>query len=174
QHAADHDGKYPDAFLTDPQSSNEVFRVLFKEQITDNELIFGCPLSWYVPDGNIGTGPEYAKVLETDENHWAMTAALTQGMPGQIPLVYENPVTASWPPTWNASAKGTNTRGRTWSNGVIVGLNDGSVSLRKIESKSGTSVRLAKEPDGKDIFEAAIDPVKFPKGVVLDVLRNDE
>jgi hypothetical protein len=35
-------------------------------------------------------------------------------------------------------------------------------------------VGLAKEPNGKDLFEAAIDPVKFPKGVVLDVLRKGE
>ena len=173
-YAADHDGKYSDAALSNPQTSNEVFRICLKETLFDNEFIFGSAMSPYLPDGELGPAPEYAKALEANENHWAITAGLSQNSPGGIPLVYENPVTASWPPRWNASAKGTPTRGRTWSKGVIIGLNDASVLLKKLESRWGTSVGLEKEPHGKDLFEAAIDPVKFPKGVVLDVLRKGE
>jgi hypothetical protein len=171
-YAADHDGKYPDAFLTVPQNSNEVFRVLFKEGSTDNEMLFGCPVSTYVPDGNIGEGPDHAKALEAGENHWAMTTGLTDAMPGDIPLVYENAVPASIPPKWNPSAQGTHTPGRAWDTGIFIGLNDGSASMRKLESKSGTSVGLQKEKDGKDLFEAALDPIKYPGRRVLDVLRD--
>ncbi len=171
-YSADHGGKYPDAFLTHPQNSNEVFRVLFKERYTDDEMIFGSPVSPYVPDGNLSHGPDYSKALEAGENHWAMTTGLSDAMSGHIPLVYENPVSSSLPPKWNPSAKGTNTPGRAWSTGIIVGLNDGSVSIRPLESKSGTSVGLAKEEDGKDLFGAALDPVKFPERRMLDILRE--
>jgi hypothetical protein len=174
RYAADHDGKYPDFTLGNPQTSNEAFRVLFKEGYVDSEFSFNCPFSPYRSDGELGPAPEYARALEANENHWALTAGLSKSSPGGIPLVYENPVTASWPPRWNASAKGSATRGRAWSKGVIIGLNDGSVHLKKLDSSRGTSVGLAKEPHGKDVFEAAIDPVKFPKGVVLDVLRKGE
>jgi hypothetical protein len=44
--------------------------------------------------------------------------------------------------------------------------------VEKLESRWGKSAGLEKNSDGKDLFEAAIDPVKFPKGVVLDVLRK--
>jgi hypothetical protein len=170
-YASDHDGKYPDAALTAPQSSNEVFRKLFTEAVLDNEMIFGCPFSPYRPDGNLGSDPDYLNAVEAGENHWAMTAGLGETAPREIPLVYENPVTASWPPRWNPSAKGTTNPGRTWSAGIIVGLNDSSVTVRKLESRWGKSAGLEKNSDGKDPFELAIDPVKFPKGMVLDVLR---
>ncbi|HSI61961.1 MAG TPA: hypothetical protein VLE43_02550 [Candidatus Saccharimonadia bacterium] len=173
-YATDHNGKYPDSVLGNPQTSNEVFRVLYKEEYVDSEFSFGCPFSPYRSDGDLGPAPDYARALEANENHWAMTAGLSKDSPGGIPLVYENPVTASWPPRWNASAKGTATRGRAWSKGVIIGLNDGSMHLKKLDSSRGTSVGLAKDPKGKDVFEAAIDPVKFPKGVVLDVLKKSE
>jgi hypothetical protein len=175
-YASDHDGKYPDAALTTPRSSNDVFRKLFTEGVLDSEMIFECPFSPYHPDGNIGSPPDFLKAVEAGENHWAMTAGLSESAPGGIPLVYENPITASWPPSWNPSSRGTSTPGRiwTWSGGIIVGLNDGSVQVRKLESRWGKSAGLEKDWNGKDLFEAALDPVKFPKGVVLDVLRKGE
>jgi hypothetical protein len=171
-YAMDHDGKYPDAFLNNPQSSNEVFRTLLKENIAEDEMIFGSFVSPYRPDGNIGTQPDYANALEAGENHWTMTAGLSESAPGEVPLVYENPATASWPPKWNPSARGTSKPGRiwTWAGGIVVGRNDSSATVEKLESRWGKSAGLKKNSDGKDIFEAAIDPVKFPKGVVLDVL----
>ncbi|QIF02573.1 hypothetical protein [Roseimicrobium sp. ORNL1] len=169
-YSSDHGGEYPDATLTDPQSSNEAFRVLFTENILDNELIFGCPISRFVPDGNIGgrDDPARKSAVDAGENHWAMTRDLTDSAPGGIPLVYENPAKPTWPPVWNADAKGTNARGRAWSNGVIVGLNDSSVGIQPLESKSGTAVPLRKT-EGKDLFEAAINPTTLPTGAMLDV-----
>lgn len=190
-YSEDHDGKYPDAALTDPQSSNEVFRKLFTEGILDNELIFGCPVSQFVPDGNIG-GPDDAvrsEAVAAGENHWAMTKGVTDNSPPEIPLVYENPVRATWPPVWNVDAKDTNARGRAWGkwldprlgplnsighrmglsmSGVIMGLHDGSVSLQPVEWKKGAAVPLMRK-NGEDLFEAAIDPKTFPKGEVLNV-----
>lgn len=169
-YSADHDGKYPDAALTDPQSSNEAFRLLFTEGILDNEMIFGCPVSRFVPDGSIGGRDDTARSAAVDvgENHWAMTKGVTDSSPKEIPLVYENPVKPTWPPVWNADAAETNKHGRSWKNGVIIGLNDSSVGIQPLESKKGTSVPLKKK-DGKDLFEAAIDPTTFPKGEVLNV-----
>jgi hypothetical protein len=173
-YSSDHDGKYPDAFLSNPQSSNEVFRSLLKEGVIEDEMIFGSFVSPYRPDGKIGTQPDYTEALEAGENHWAMTAGLGETAPGEIPLVYENPVTASWPLKWNPSARGTSSPGRiwTWTGGIIVGRNDTSAGIEKLESRWGRSAGLEKNSDGKDLFEAAIHPENFPKGVVLDVLRR--
>ena len=178
-YAADHDGKYPDSVIGNaPRNANTAFRALFTEEYVDNELIFGCPVSPFVPDGNIGNGNDKDKALEPGENHWAMTAGLDVTKGGEIPLVYENPIKATWPPVWKTSAAGTNQRGRAWKNGIIVGLNGGAVSiertgtytgLRQLSTNKGSAVGLAKERDGKDLFEQAIDPVKFPKGEVLDI-----
>lgn len=169
-YSSDHDGKYPDAELTDPQNSNEVIRKLFTEGILNNELIIGCPVSPFVPDGNIGHPDDktFSKAVEAGENHWAMTKGLKDSSPPEIPLVYENPVKPTWPPVWNADAAETNKRGRSWKNGIIIGLNDSSVGIQPLESKKGTAVALKKK-DGKDPFEAAIDPTTFPKGEVLNV-----
>ncbi|MEZ0274085.1 MAG: hypothetical protein ACAH88_04215, partial [Roseimicrobium sp.] len=46
-YATDHNGKYPDSVLGNPQTSNEVFRVLYKEEYVDSEFSFGCPFSPY-------------------------------------------------------------------------------------------------------------------------------
>jgi hypothetical protein len=172
-YAEDHGGKLPDAALSQPASSNEVFRVLFTEYVLDHEMMFDCPFSPFRTDGNLGPEPGFTKALEAGENHWAMTAGIGKDTPGSVPLVYENPETATWPPTWNFRARHTLTKGRTWPRGVIIGLNDGSATLQKVDAWwwSGT-VGLAKTSNGKDIFEAAIDPVKFPQGKVLDVLQK--
>ena len=174
-YSSDHDGKFPDAFLKEERTANAAFRILFEEQCIDNEMIFGCPVSPYVPDGKIedtyiGPHGKYGDALEPGENHWALTAGLTDSKPGSIPLVYEHAVSAAWPPKWNADSAGKEVRGRTWTTGIIVGLNDSSVAVQALAAKSGKAVGL--KPDastGKDIFEAAIDPKEFPKGEILDI-----
>ena len=153
-YAADQTGTYPDADLPNAKTANEVFRRLFKDGITDNEQIFGCPQSELgKPDGNIGTAPDYTEAVKPGENHWAMTKELTDSDAGSIPLIYENPSEATWPPKWNPSLMGTEKSGRTWSRGfVIVGTNDGSVEALPLESTSGTSVGLKPRADGTPVF----------------------
>jgi hypothetical protein len=173
-YAADHGGAYPDAALVNPKSANEVFRVLFKEGTIDFEPTFGCPISPFVPDGNIGNSEDRSKALEAGENHWAMTRDVRDNMLGNIPLVFENPVKATWPPMWNPDAKGTATRGRAWSTGIIIGTNDGGAYIQPLASMKGTSVPLKKlsadgYKPGMDLFDHAIDSKEFPEGKVLDV-----
>jgi hypothetical protein len=169
-YAADHDGAYPDASLTITRSANAAFRGLFQSDTIDSEAIFGCPVSPYVPDGKVGDSKDsFMHALEPGENHWMMTAGLNTSKPESIPLVYENANGTRWSPRWNADAKQRVKPGRTWSGGVIVGLNDGSVSLHRLASDKGTAVGLRPESSGEDIFEMAIDLVNFPKGEVLDV-----
>jgi hypothetical protein len=151
-YSSDHGGDYPDAALTDPRSSNEVFRILFQRKALDKELIFGCPMSPYVPDGDIGTAPDFKQALEADENHWALTKGLSDSDPGSFPLVFENPVMAAWPPAWNLDAKGTKTRGRAWSNSIIIGMNDSSVASQPLESKTGAQVTLKELGNGENLF----------------------
>lgn len=172
-YSADHGGGYPDAALTDSQSSNEAFRVLFQKEVLDNELIFGCPVSRFVPDGNIGKAPDFQQALEADENHWAMTKGLADSDQGSIPLVFENPVVATWPPKWNLDAKGTNVRGRSWTNGIIIGMNDSSVSIQPLKSKTGTEVPLKDLVDGKNLFNQhePTDPAEGWKILDVEVKR---
>lgn len=140
-YAADNNGKYPDKLKngSSASDSNTAFRELFINGALENESIFGCPASPYVPDGNIGTAPDYREALKPGENHWAMTGGLNDSSSGAIPVVYENTSSgAAWPPTWNTAIPGRRSPGRTWSGGkVIIGFNDGSVEL----------VRLGAEPN---------------------------
>lgn len=175
-YASDHHGKYPDAHLTGTKTANAAFRLMFEKEVIDSEAIFGCPESPFEPDGVIEDpyiGPvstRFGKAVTPGENHWAMTAGVTDAMQGGIPLVYENPVSATWPPKWNADAKAKPVRGRSWTTGIIVGMNDGSASIQPLASSSGSAVGLKPDPaTGKDAFEAAIDAKEFPKGEVLDV-----
>jgi hypothetical protein len=173
-YASDHDGKYPDAALADSKNANEVFRLLFKEETIDSEVVFGCPLSPFVPDGNIGSDEERSKALEAGENHWAITIGVSDAKSGDIPLVFENPLSATWPPKWNANAVEQMQKGRAWKTGVIMGMNDGGAQIVPLVSKRGNEVGL--KPDratGKNIFEAAIDSKEFPEGKVLDVDNGD-
>lgn len=175
-YASDHDGKYPDAHVQGKKTANTVFRRLFDEETIDSEAIFGCPLSPFEPDGVIedsylgSESTKFAKAVQPGENHWAMTAGVTDAMPGNIPLVFENPVSATWPPKWNPDAKGTPVRGRAWSTGIIIGFNDGRAQIVPIASKKGTEVGL--EPDsetGKDLFEQAFDSKDDSMARWLDV-----
>ncbi len=153
-YSADNEGKYPDAALPNAKTSNEVFRGLFKAGVADNEAIFGCPLSELgKTDGKFGAAPDYSEAVKPVENHWAMTKGLTDSDAGNIPLIYENPSEATWPPKWNSSLMETEKSGRSWSSGkVIVGFNDGSVMALPLESTTGTSVGLKPRRDGTPIF----------------------
>lgn len=170
-YAEDHDGAYPDAIVPFATDSNTVFRQLIIEGALEEEKIFGAGASRYTPDGDIGSAPDYARALQPGENHWAMTKGLSDGAPGGIPLVYENPVQATWPPTWNASMAGRSVKGRSLSGGkVIIGTNDTSVELMRLTSSKGTSVPLKpSKPGGLNLFEQYSQTPDDTLREVLDV-----
>lgn len=174
---------YPDFDASHARSSNDVFRLLFKEGIIETEKIFGAAKSPYHPDGNIGEAPDYLEAVKPGENHWAMTKGLTGSMVGSIPLVFENPSDASWPPKWNASEANWRQKlngkltgikpsrpsspGYAWSKGkIIIGLNDSSVELYPLESVNGENLGLKPYPDGKSIF-----PDLDPQLEILNVAK---
>ncbi|MEI6535563.1 MAG: hypothetical protein WCN98_09510 [Verrucomicrobiaceae bacterium] len=169
-YSADCNGNYPEYDLPNARTSNDVFRLLFKAGVADSETIFGCPLSGdgnY--DGNIGDAPDYPEALKAGENHWAMTKGLTDSTSGKIPVVFESPADATWPPKWNADAAGTTKKGCAWKNGkVVIGFNDGSVEALPLESTKGDHVGLRPRADGTPIFP---DPPPGQKYDVLDVAR---
>jgi prepilin-type N-terminal cleavage/methylation domain-containing protein len=143
QFSKDNNSQYPDS-VANPltggvaASANDAFRFLIQEEVVGDERIFGCPAG-YNPDGNIGVSPNYAMALAPGENHWALTAGQTDATQGNMPLVYENPVSPGWPPQWNADVAGQIRPGRTWPGGeVIIGRNDGSVQVEKLQGKRGT------------------------------------
>jgi hypothetical protein len=164
-YAADHDGKYPDAPGGGRQTSNQVFRFLFREGYLEDgraEGIFGAKVSPFVPDNVIGVAPNFPKALEAGENHWAMTKGVKDTSNPLTPLVFENPAHAVWPPMWNADSAGKKERGRTWRGGrIVVGFNDSSVQVIKLESTKGTSVGPAKDTDGEDIFTHAAESMEI-------------
>ena len=138
----EHSSQYPDSVPnpqngTLAQNANDAFRFLIQEKIVPDERIFGCPAG-YNPDGSIGMSPGYATALMPGENHWAMTAGLTDTAVGTMPLVYENPAVPSWPPLWNADLAGRIGPGRTWSGGrIIIGRNDGSAAVETLADVKG-------------------------------------
>lgn len=156
QFAKDNNSQYPDT-VTNPltggvaNTSNDAFRMLVQEQISMDERIFGCPAG-FNPDNNLGTPPGYGMALQGGENHWAMTQGQTDTTVGSMPIVYENPAAPGWPPMWNADVAGQIKLGRTWPGGVIIiGRNDGSVSVEKLSGKSGM-VGPKMMTGGMDIF----------------------
>jgi hypothetical protein len=157
-HSADHGGSPSKSSSVveesgGPKTSNEHFRILFKEKLLEKEHIFGCPHSPYVPDGKIGTGPIYEDALKKGENHWMVTKGPTNSANGVLPLVYENAAEAKWNPKWNADTKRKAAPGRTWSSGIIVGLSNGSVALEKLAATTGNAVPLRPSSDaGKNFF----------------------
>jgi prepilin-type N-terminal cleavage/methylation domain-containing protein len=167
-YAADHHGLYPDSDrAAAPETSNDAFRLLFKAGAIKDERIFGSSVSQYRPDGDFGSAPDYEKALEAGENHWALTAGLSDATDGPVPVVFENPVSTSWPPMWNAKAAGTAVEGRSWSGGrIIVARNDGSCGSEALESADGDNVPLKPNGSGKDLFTQFTEQGRF-----LDIQR---
>ena len=153
-YSADNHGLYPDVQKNNPpQTSNDAFRALFRSGILSDERIFGCSLSRFNGDDVIGTAPDFDQALASGENHWAMTAGLTDASAGNAPLVFENPVTDSWPPVWDADAAGRPLEGRAWKSGrIIIARNDGSVTSEPLASTTGDSVNVRPYENGKDLF----------------------
>jgi len=171
-YAEDHEDKYPDAAVPNASSSNEVFRQLIVSGEADNENIFACPSSRVgAPDGNIGNAPDYKEAVRGTENHWAMTKGLNAKSDGSIPLVFENPAEATWPPKWDPSLVNTGLPGRTWEKGkVIIGHNDGTVTVETLESMKGTRAGLKPGSDGKPVFA----PMPFPVSILnIETRRGD-
>ena len=136
-----------------PETANEFFRVLFREETINDESIFGCPHSPFVPDGKFGNDPDFNDALAPGENHWMVTKGLSDSAPGSIPLVYENAAVAMWNPEWNADAKHKPVPGRTWSSGIIVGMNDNSVTIQRLAAEQGAEVPLKNLPGSdKNLF----------------------
>jgi prepilin-type N-terminal cleavage/methylation domain-containing protein len=160
-YAAENNSLYPDSVTNPvtgsvPLTSNDAFRALFQEGMTQEEKIFSCPSSKFVADGNIGVAPTYEKALEAGENHWAMTKGQSTTSSSIMPLVFENPVTQGWPPQWNANAAGRPIQGRAWQGGkVIVGKNDASVETIKLQASQGDAVGPRMVGNGVDMFTQA-------------------
>ncbi len=142
QFSKDNNSQYPDS-VANPltgslaQNANDAFRFMIQEQIVTDERIFGCPAGLN-PDNNIGQAPNYGNALMPGENHWAMTGNQTDTTQGNMPIVFENPTSVSWPPLWNADVAGQIQPGRTWPGGkIIIGRNDGSVAVEALAGKKG-------------------------------------
>lgn len=133
--AEDHSGKYPDSIVGEKATSNMAFRELFKSDVVQDERAFRCLRSPFVPDGEIGSAPDFAKALEPGENHWMLVAGLSNESPGRTPLIFENALDTSWPPKWRPGFFMHPVRGRSWrGKKIVVGFNDGStipVPLKK-------------------------------------------
>lgn len=155
-YSSDHDGKYPDKLKNGSSApdSNTAFRELFINGILQDERLFGCALSPYVPDGNIGSAPDYREALEPGENHWAMTGGLDDSSSSAFPLVYENTSSGTvWPPTWNTTISGHPSPGRTWSGGkIIIGFNDGSVQVIRLETGPSEHAGAMRRSDGTSVI----------------------
>lgn len=155
-YASDHQDRYPDADASAPKTSNQVFRILIREGYLEDERCFGARGSKFNPDNIIGDAPKLPEALEAGENHWAMTKGLSDSSAALTPLVFENPTSATWPPTWNVDAAGRKERGRAWRGGkIIIGLNDSSVMPIRLAASKGTNVGPKYEADGKNAFTRA-------------------
>lgn len=152
-YASDNHGQYPDQGLGPAAlTSNAAFHRLFTDGLVQDESIFGCPSSMFMPDKNIGTAPEYDQALTAGENHWVLVAGLNTDSPAHYPLIMENAVDTTWPPRWLVGAGGKPLKGRAWQDdNILVGFNDGTVQKLKLKKTDGF-FHLPKsllEPKGK-------------------------
>ncbi|MBL9133315.1 MAG: type II secretion system protein, partial [Verrucomicrobiaceae bacterium] len=158
QFAARNNTQYPDTVINPQtggmaQNANQAFQMLFQQKVATDERIFGAPAG-YNPDGVIGTAPAYERVLTPMENHWAMTAGLTDTSAGNMPLVYENPAQPSWPPKWNTAVAGQIRPGRTWvGDQVVIGRLEGSAEVINLEGQGMAGP--PKMVGGMDMFTQA-------------------
>lgn len=135
QFSRDNDGMYPDggpsaAGLT---TANQVFRQLFQAGVMTEEHVFGCPGSRFVPDGHIGSAPDFRQALEPGECHWILLKHQKDSSPGNVPVVVENALETGWPPRWDVSDQAGNRKGRArGERRIIIGRNDGSVAVEKL------------------------------------------
>lgn len=169
-YAGDNNGAYPDSDRNfQPQTANDAFRLLLVQDVVQDERIFGCTVSKYQPDGNVGQPPQYAEALMPGENHWVLTAGQTNSSSAMMPLVFENPVAIGWPPTWNADIAGQLQRGRTWRGGrIIIGLNDSSVEVTRLEATRGSNVGpMPLGGSGLNIFTQASQTQ-----IIMDIVDN--
>lgn len=163
--AADHQGVYPAG-----ATANAAFRHLFVDGVVEREEIFGAFGSPFQPDGYTGVGGQGLgvigePVLGRGENHWMLTAGQTDAAPGRLPLVFENGLTPSWPPLWNAAVDGQAVRGRTWGGGkVLVVMADGSAEVVRMEEVGSAASQPEGGASGKDVFQSALRSAQ-----VLDV-----
>lgn len=129
--ASDYGSRYPDR-LGNPTSSNQVFRNLILDEYVASENIFGGVNSPYVEDGIIGEAPDFKEAVLSGENHWVVLGGLGTFIHPSHPLIYENAIDAGWPPKWKPMSANQFIRGRTWrGDKILVGLNDGSISVVK-------------------------------------------
>ena len=155
-YANDHDGNYPDVDESESMTSNDAFALLIREGFLKDERIFGAKSSKYYPDNDIGDPPNYPKVLEAGENHWAMTKDVTSNSAQKLPLIFENPAAAGWPPAWNCDAARKMEKGRAWLGGkIVVGFDEGGVEIIRLESAKGSQVGPKPDADGKNVFTRA-------------------
>ena len=155
QFCKDNGSAYPDGRFHDLNSSNQIFRKLYQEGVLQDERIFGCANSIFVPDGKIGTEPEYEKALVPGECHWMLMKHQTDASPGDVPIVTENALNSSWPPKWDVSGPASTKRGRAWNGrSIIVGHNDGSVAVEKLQKNGTTRWHSQSNQSGKSWIDS--------------------
>lgn len=135
QFSKDNDGWYADGgqSATGLASANQVFRRLFQAGVMEEECVFGCPGSRFVPDGHIGTAPDFKEALEPGECHWIWLKHQKDSSAGNIPVIVENALETGFPPRWDVSEQAGIRKGRARKGRqIIVGRNDGSVQVEKL------------------------------------------
>jgi hypothetical protein len=168
QFSQDNGSAYPDMRFPELSSSNQIFRKLYQEGVLVDESIFGCPKSVFLPDGKIGTDPQFEKALMPGECHWMLLKHQADASRGDVPLIIENSLISSWPPKWDVSAPESIKRGRAWGGRlIIVGHNDGSVEVEKL-GKNGTT-RWHDQRNGGKSWIDSLTPEQIAKLEYWDI-----
>ena len=172
-YAKDNGSTYPDAGPAgaSAKSANQIFHRLIEERIAPDERIFGCPNSVFVPDGNLGTAPDFAQALTPGECHWMLLKFQTDSSNGDMPIVVENALNATWPPKWDVADQSGIKRGRVWKgNKIIIGRNDGSVALEKLRPDGTIDWHAygTPGPDGKSWIDT-LSPEEISKLSYWDI-----
>lgn len=89
-YAVDTSGDFP----VSTNASNEAYRELFKARLMDSEKPFCIQSDPYitkpnkVPDGDLGSAPEYSQALEVGECSFGYVSGLSQSSRSDLPLIF--------------------------------------------------------------------------------------
>jgi hypothetical protein len=137
----ENNGAYPDSAFQERPTANQVFRKLIQDDIVMDERIFGSKVSFFNGDGKIGAAPAFDQAVQAGENHWMITAGLNTKSPREMPFIFENAISSTWPLRWFSSHQDKLIRGRVWRNGkIIVGFHDNSVSVVDLKKQNDVMV----------------------------------
>jgi len=165
-YANDNDGAFPLA----ENSSNDAYRKLFPDQLSEEKPFYVPNSAWHQsaggkPDDDIGNKPDYAQCLERGENHWAYLSGLNTTSTSNLPIIADG-----FTETKGQYTDVANKKGGVWKGSkAIVVYVSGSAKAENISAKDNFKVMATRGGQKVELFSNA-----YSEEIELNNLYNPE